>query len=315
MSHLKRFIDRWHNRRVLVVGDVMLDEYISVRDTGQKCPEDDGAAVLGVKNRFTYAGGAANAAVNLATLGANVTMLGAIGDDQAGLELDSKLANHYIGARLVVTPDQPTTTKRRIISNGKMIARIDENQRALTIEEDRQLASELRNAVFLLGPDAILLSDYSKGVLDSKSEVVETLADVAEIVPTIVLDPRRSMLDGRVSLDAVTPNRRESIMLGGPGSKRWFDTIPDLRVVVETRGAWGAVIREPGRPDYLSRTVQVERADVCGAGDTFAAALTLARTAGADWLEAVEIANVAAGEAVRHLGTYAPSADEVRARL
>lgn len=316
MIHLTEYIERWQDRRILVVGDVMLDSYTIVAPDGA-CPEDTDAPIWRILRQQFYAGGAANAAVNLASLGALPVVCGAIGNDLEGSELDEILEDHKVDARLVFTRGQSTTMKSRIFSAGKMIARVDRDQTLLNPDEDLALAAEIRNAIYLLNPDAILLSDYSKGVLDPKGEVVAVLADMNAQVDHIILDPRRSILDGHVAIDAITPNHREAMMIGGAtGSrKRFFDLIPGLKAVVETRGSWGAVLHERGQPDFLVRTAAVDNPQVSGAGDSFAAALTLARVADASWHDAARIANAVARIAVSHTGTIAPSAHALRVAL
>lgn len=311
MSQLTDYIDRWKDARVLVVGDVMLDRYLRVTHAGQ-CPESDDAPIYRPQRSDRAPGGAANAAVNVRRLGGRVVLIGAVGPDYASRELRDLLHEADVDSRLVISPGQPTTTKTRLVgSGGRMLTRIDEDQAGLTLSEDRALATEIRNAVFLTRPDAVLLSDYSKGVLIPGSEVCAMLRELNPLIEHAILDPRRSLLGGEIAVDAVTPNRREAAALGGPKRERFFERLPGLQAIVETLGEKGAILRRKTLPDRLIRTRAAQSPQVCGAGDTFTAALVLARVAGADWVDATVIANAAAGVAVRHAGTYAPNAVEV----
>lgn len=313
-SHLSSLIDQWKDRRVLVVGDVMLDSYVVLKQAGA-CPEAD-APIWKQINRVTFPGGAANAAVNLAALGASPILIGAVGADGEAGELDAMLGRLKIDSRLIVSRSQPTTTKSRLYGGGHMIARIDNDQEGLTEEEERALASEIRNVIHLFRPDGLLLSDYSKGVLRAEGETVAILGDLIDMVPHSLLDPRRSVLGGRVAIDAVTPNEREAVAIGGKNRQRFFAAIPDLKAVVETRGAKGAVIRKvDGNVAICPVRGRIADPNVCGAGDTFAAALLLARMAGADYLDATRVANFAASIVVREAGTAFVRAPELRREL
>lgn len=310
MDDLIHYVRRWADVRLLVVGDVMLDVYTQLRASGRRCPEAD-APIFRVLAGSAAPGGAANVAVNARRLGARPILIGAIGSDAAGSGLRRMLEKADVDSRLVVA-SQPTTTKTRLVDRDGLVARLDHDQHSLTDSEDRILAAEITNTIHLLRPSAALLSDYSKGVLDPNGEAVSVLRRFNTTFDVLVLDPRSSLLGGRVPLDAITPNQREAAALGGTNRQRFFDTIPELQVVVETRGARGAIVRgRPGfsHPDEIIPTVAATRPHVCGAGDTFAAALTLARAADATWADAARIANAAAGIAVRHAGTHAPSAD------
>ena len=318
MRKLTDYVRSWIGCRVLVVGDVMLDEYIYASANGVN-PEDPDASLWRVDRIERYLGGAANAAMNLRTLGAKPIIIGAVGRDVYGQVIDSLLVANGIDSRLVVVGDQPTTSKIRLHIGGQLIGRLDEDQSHFPkslrrAEEDRQLATEIRNAILLFTPSGILLSDYSKGVLSP--EVTSVLAEMGDFVDHFILDPKRSTFGGLLPIDAVTPNRYEAASLGGPDRRRFFSVIPGLQAVIETRGKRGADLRQKDYPAFpVPIRNPVENPHVCGAGDTFAAALTLARIAGAGWLDSTYLANAAAKTAVRHPGTTAPSYQSLIAEL
>jgi len=302
----------WQGCHVLVVGDVMLDRTTRVKPVGQSAEQGD-AMVYRTLSTIEVPGGAGNAAMNLAAMGAKPTLVAATGlNDEGGRKLNYLLAKGGVIPKLVGDATACTTIKHRVEGERGMLFRLDQDMAEVHGLNGIQLADAIRSQLHGTNYHGLLLSDYTKGVF-STPQVREVLSQ--HHVPHSVLDPRRGLLARSVPVDAVTPNIKETMSIGGFHRLRFF-LIPDLEVVVETRGLEGARIYHHNTLTATDvGTVPVAGASVCGAGDTFAAALLLGRMAGGDWLHSTLVANAAARAAVLNPGTYAVTAQDIRSQL
>ncbi|WP_051137980.1 D-glycero-beta-D-manno-heptose-7-phosphate kinase [Burkholderia cepacia] len=301
--------------RILVVGDIMLDRYV-IGGVSRISPEAP-VPVLAVGREENRPGGAANVAANVSAMGGDATLLAVVGHDSASIELQKCLQEYGVRTLFVSDPEGGTTQKTRLMAGVQQIARVDRDVRptartqALLLEEFRRVASE---------HDLIVLSDYAKGTLDHLPEFLAVAA--ALNVPTLV-DPKRTDPAFYRGATLLKPNNSEFIGLFGNYTsddellERAQQVLAELnlRHLVVTRGSKGMVyVSKDGQPGSIPTHAR-DVFDVSGAGDTVLSALALALARGTSVSEAVHIANVAAGIAVSHSGTYVVSADEVRDQL
>jgi len=323
-DRLPDLIDGFSGRRILVIGDPILDGYLE-GVCGRVCPEAP-APVVDLTGGTSAPGGAANAAANARALGADVQFLAATGDDPDADELAAVLAARGVPTdHLLRHTGRRTLAKRRVMAAGQMICRLDQGDKSpVPPATEVRLIERLHD--LWPGTDAVLLSDYGYGVLTPA--VIAALADRQRHHPRVVVaDSKRLPVFRPVGPTAVKPNAREAAELLGdefpPGPARAAAAVAagprllDLtgaRVVALTLDADGAVAVERGRPAYRTYAEPRPGARASGAGDTYAAALALAYAAGADTPAAAELAAAAAAVVVGRDGTACCTARELRAR-
>jgi rfaE bifunctional protein kinase chain/domain len=304
--------------RIVVLGDVMLDEFIW-GDVTRISPEAP-VPVVNIQRESTRLGGAANVLANIAALGANANLIGVVGNDSAAEKLHAALREQ--GAErceesLIVDDERPTTIKTRIIAHHQMVVRADREHRAHVNESvETRLIDAVKAAI--ANADALVVSDYDKGVVTPRV-LRETLALAYERVPVLV-DPKIRNFDSYRPATLVTPNHHEALRLSGSEE----DTDEGLKIaarkirarlgcdaVLITRGDRGMMLVEGDNDPVCVETAAREVYDVTGAGDTVIATLATAMAAGASMKEAAVLANHAAGIVVGKLGTATASAAEV----
>lgn len=300
--------------RVAVVGDVMLDRYLQ-GDVERVSPEAP-VPVVAVAQEWSSPGGAANVAANVAAIGAVPHLIGAIGDDDAGLALQAALAGLGIGTEsLISVPGRTTTSKVRLIARGQQVVRID---REVTNPLPERAHEALHAAAMaaIAKCDVLLLEDYNKGVFDE--DLAKELVAAARLrdIP-IVVDPKERQFFAFTGVTVFKPNRRE---LDRALGAHFSGDDADLGEVRErlgadhlllTLGAQGmALVSSDG---VVRRTASIAREvfDVSGAGDTVTAWVGVALAAKASIHEATWLANLAAGVEVAKLGTATVSPDEL----
>jgi rfaE bifunctional protein kinase chain/domain len=316
------FLPRLHGRRIVVVGDVFLDEYVIGRAT--RLSREAPIPVLEFERRFYLPGGAANPSSNVVTLGGVARQVGVVGDDEAGQQLMQKLREAGIDATGVVTdPSRPTTTKTRIVAQGSLrfpqqLARIDHLDRR-PVGEDVEGAIIAHLETLVPQADAVLVSDYRTGVV-SKA-VVASVLDVARRHDRLATVDSQGNLHKFHTFNLVKCNHAEAQAV----TRRTLFTEDDFlqagetflkelgaQAVVITRGAEGmSLIGTTQEYTHLPAANRSEVFDVTGAGDTVIAALTLALAAGVDLLAAAQLANYAAGLVVRKLGNATATLEEL----
>lgn len=313
MTKTSTIIGAMRERSLLIVGDVMLDQYIS-GDADRISPE---APVPIIRRRDVShsIGGAANAARNAAALGGEIALVGVVGEDDAGDKVRKLLAQERIEDGLIAVSDRPTTTKTRLLAAGQQIARIDaEDTRPLNEESADQIIAGIERLA--RGRDGILVSDYMKGVISRR--VVDTLVRRAwaDALP-LVVDPIGHDSRRYEGATVLTPNVAEArTMAGNPtGSiEDVADTIlnelPGTSVLV-TRGAEGASLFAPPHPPLHIPVPPRQVFDVTGAGDTVAATLALALAAGIKLDTAAQVATAAGSVVVGKVGTTVVHTEEL----
>jgi D-beta-D-heptose 7-phosphate kinase/D-beta-D-heptose 1-phosphate adenosyltransferase len=315
-------IPRFRGAPVLVVGDLMLDEF--VWGTVTRISPEAPVPVVEVRRRSFVAGGAANAAANVAALGGRATLAGIVGADAAGDTARELVARAGIDAAAVVAdPSRPTTTKTRIHAHSQQVVRIDH-------EENRAIAADVEDAL-LERVDAVLpsvrgciLSDYAKGVVTPRfAQGLITRCRSAEI--PVVVDPKGTEYGKYAGAALVKPNLleagkvlnrelRDRSAVERAGADL-FNQLPGTTAVLITQGADGMTLFERGRPAVHVPALAREVFDVTGAGDTVAATITVALAAGGDLVSACRLAAVAAAVAVGKAGTATVTPAELATAL
>jgi D-beta-D-heptose 7-phosphate kinase/D-beta-D-heptose 1-phosphate adenosyltransferase len=319
MKALPSLLKKIAGLRILVVGDVMLDRYIW-GDATRISPEAP-VPVIDVARETWTAGGAANVALNLAALGARCTVAGYVGDDESGAKLTQSLANKKIA--VIKTPGSAQTiVKTRVMVQRQQLCRIDRESPPPDYRFGADAAESLL-ADEIAACDAIILSDYAKGILHD--DLVARVAKLGRAAGKfIALDPKPKRKLAFHGLDLITPNKRESLELAGltasphlpfPAAEvcaRLHDLYATKHLVI-TLGEDGMLLSSGGKILSTIPTAAREVFDVSGAGDTSLAALVLALAAGAKLADAAHFANAAAGVVVGKLGTATVTPTELRA--
>lgn len=293
---------------VLVVGDVMLDTYFS--GSVDRISPEAPIPVVHFREKMSFPGGAANAARNIAALGARATLLGFTGDDDAGRELNGLVKRDKVRSLLLADAQRSTTQKQRIVAGSShQIVRLDiEEQSSPSPAQVRSLLRRIERE--LPKHDILLLSDYAKGVF-SPAMLRSCVALARRKKKPVVLDPKpldSSYLAAARGVTLMTPNRREASLLIGRA-----DAAPEeagkllaraLKTdVLLTLGADGMfLVRSRGGSEHFPSQVR-EVSDVSGAGDTVVAVLAVALGLKGKLLDAVDLSNRAAGIVVGKAGT------------
>lgn len=324
LQRAKVLIARFRRKKILVVGDLMLDRYIY--GTAHRLSPEAPVPVVLVRDEKNMPGGAANVARNVKALGGGTAIFGAIGSDQSGRELINVMRKNKIETGYVIRSRRiRTTVKMRIIAERQQVVRVDWDN---TLRLDGLLLELLcrKAAAAAAGASGIILADYAKGIICQRIASAILGAARKHSVP-VALDPKENrdlLLDG---ISIITPNRKEAFALAGmietePAQTPLKDRAllqtsgillekwkPNLLVI--TLGAQGMLVAPKGRAPFHVATAAREVFDVSGAGDTTIAAMLLALTAGANYCEAAELANCAAGVVVGKIGTATCSGKEL----
>jgi D-beta-D-heptose 7-phosphate kinase/D-beta-D-heptose 1-phosphate adenosyltransferase len=317
---LHRFLENAPTIRILVAGDVMLDAYIS--GSASRISPEAPVPVVGVSQRRYLPGGAANVAANVLALGARVSLAGVTGVDESAIRLRREMER--TGANLhalIEDAARPTTTKTRITAHGQQIVRFDEEDRS-PLSESIEALLRARCSEVLPGVDACVVSDYAKGVV-SGSFCRWLIGEAVKLGKPVVVDPKSSDLSRYRGATVITPNLRETAeAAGGEPIGTSDDLTPAVGVLMAkiapsallvTRGEDGMSLFEQHRTARHLPALRNEVADVTGAGDTVVGVLAIALGLGFSLLDAASIANIAAGVAVGHHGTWAVERAELLA--
>ncbi len=305
---------------ILVVGDLMLDRYL-IGDVERISPEAP-VPVLRQVRQYARPGGAANVALNLAGLGAKATLCGLVGYDGDGRELIHQLQESGVHTGCVLPCGLPTITKTRVVSRTQQLLRVDVESRSPgSIPEHATLQAKALEA--LASVDAVILSDYAKGVLTE--ELCRVLIEAARqrSIPVLV-DPKSRDFHRYAGATTICPNLQElSAAAGVPASdmdrlmraaQQMVQSL-DLGFLTVTMSERGIVVLQRDGAEVRSDAKAREVFDVSGAGDTVIATLAASIAAGMDLASAIELANIAAGIVVGKLGTVPVTAAEIVGRL
>jgi D-beta-D-heptose 7-phosphate kinase/D-beta-D-heptose 1-phosphate adenosyltransferase len=310
---------KWAAKRMLVVGDVMLDKYIW-GDVGRISPEAPVPVVLAT-HQSQQPGGAANVAMNLSRLGAQAEVIGFTGGDEDERLLAEGLRANGILPEFVVSQGFPTITKQRILGGRQQMLRLDSERLGARSEDDYERLVESVLA-HLPGCDALVLSDYAKGVLTP--EVCQTIIQAArgQRIPVLV-DPKSADFTRYRGATTICPNLAElatAVHLEGRELKPLLDAAEGLvqelgiEFLIATLGEKGIALVRPGKR-FMTPAVARQVFDVSGAGDTVIAVLALCLASGLRAETAVGVANIAAGIVVGKAGTVPVEKHELLAAL
>lgn len=319
-ANLLQGIERFGGVRLLVVGDIMLDRFIwgRVRRISPEAP----VPVVEVESETQMLGGAANVVHNLVALGAEVSLCGLVGDDEAGRQVRDLLDGLEVGQDgLVLAEDRCTTVKTRVVAHGQQVVRVD--------REGRWPADSLHARAMWAyiegrmedGINAVIVSDYAKGVVTA--ELMDPLMAACQANGLMVaVDPKVSNMGLFKGATVVTPNNLEAAAAAGiePEGEDYHlragQTLLQklgARIILVTQGKKGMTLFEAQGHTHIPTTAK-RVFDVTGAGDTVISTLATALAAGLEPLEAAYLANLAAGEVVGEVGTSALTAGRL-ARL
>ncbi len=303
--------NQFSKTRLLVVGDVMLDRYW-FGDTGRISPEAP-VPVVQVEKIDERLGGAANVARNASALGAQTTILGVVGEDEAGKRVEQLLLESGVQSQLQTDGNVPTTVKLRVIARQQQLIRLDFEEAPSQISLDAKLK---RFKSLLPNIDIVILSDYGKGALEQVSAMIE-LANASKKL--VLVDPKGDAYDKYKGATVLTPNRSELRQVVGQWSSEDDLTLRaqslrknlGLGALLLTRSEEGMTLFTDKGTEHV-RAQAREVFDVSGAGDTVIAALAVSMGAGWSLERAMALANRAGGIVVGKLGTATVSAEELQ---
>ncbi|MBI2303627.1 MAG: D-glycero-beta-D-manno-heptose-7-phosphate kinase [Chloroflexi bacterium] len=310
---LGKIIHDFRGNRVVVIGDVMLDEYI-VGTVARVSPE----APIPVVNveKVTYTpGGAANVAANVAALGGEVVLCGVVGDDDVAVRLRQEMEKRGVETRFAVDASRTTTLKSRVVAHSQQVVRLDRETRSGISQE---VATHLLELVekSLNGVRAVAISDYGKGL--TEPWLMARLIPLAGKGRPLLVDPKGKDYQKYRGSTIITPNEAEAFeatggRLDAPLSQVMKTILRRVscQAVLVTQGAKGMSLMEAGGSTTHFPALAREVYDVTGAGDTVVGTLALALTTGASLVEGVRLANHAAGIVVGRVGTVAVTVGEL----
>jgi D-glycero-beta-D-manno-heptose-7-phosphate kinase len=312
---VQQIISRFPSLRILVLGDFMLDHFVMGR-VDRISPEAP-VPIVDVDTEAFHLGGAGNVVMNGKTLGAQMIPLGVIGNDWAADRIHELFLQERLSADGLLTSERPTTVKTRILAHQQQVVRVDREQRT-------PISGELQNRVanhfleMIDSADGVIISDYAKGTLTPEL-LAKILPEARKREKLVCLDPKTRHFSSYTPVTVITPNQSEaSSLLGYPivseedlmeAANRILKLI-DCKALLITRGDKGMALFSSG--EYkLVPTKAREVYDVTGAGDTVITTVCLALAAGAEMIQAVELANAAAGIVVGKIGTAAVNPSEL----
>jgi len=321
-SALKSYVAGLANRRVLVIGDVILDEYITGRV--MRMSREAPVPVLELESKRYIAGGAANPAANIVSLGGRAIQVGVVGEDAPGEQLKQILSDQGIDASGIISrADRPTTVKTRILAQmglrfPQQVTRIDTLTRRPIDEETETLVVDFASGQ-LADVNAVLLSHYHGGLL--RPSLVGRIRDLCAAFGVLLAADVQGNFDTFSQLDVIKCNADDARRYlnrdlssdedFSEAALRLHDRLGIRRGTIITRGAAGATLAAKGDTAHCPAPTVSDVFDTVGAGDTAIATLTLALAAGVDEREAVMLANYASGIVVRHFGNYRPTPAEL----
>jgi D-beta-D-heptose 7-phosphate kinase/D-beta-D-heptose 1-phosphate adenosyltransferase len=317
-TNLKRAIKKFRNKKILVVGDLMLDQYIwgKVSRISPEAP----IPVVDVNREDSKPGGAANVILNLVALGAKVFAAGVVGaDDNAGRLMACLKKDGVNTSAVLVDKKRPTTVKTRVIAHNQQVVRIDKEHKT-DISPAMAKAITAKIAKELKAIDAVIFSDYDKGLLTK--ELVEGIMAVAA-GRIVTVDPKPSNVDIFRDVTLISPNKKEASEAAGMAIISEADVLEASKILKDITNSEAILITrgEEGMSLYMNDgihtipTVAREVFDVTGAGDTVISVVTLALASGATFEEACMLSNIAAGEVVAEVGVVTLTPKELEAAV
>jgi D-beta-D-heptose 7-phosphate kinase / D-beta-D-heptose 1-phosphate adenosyltransferase len=317
MNAMETTITKFDQCRVLVVGDLMIDEYLWGQ-VDRISPEAPVQVVSVQKENFTL-GGAGNVVNNLAALGAHVLAVGTIGTGQDGNRMLEAFNKAGVNTKGVIRePHRPTTRKTRIIAANQHVLRIDRETKKEISPESRLAISQYIEAA-ISQVDVVLISDYGKGLI-TRQLLIGIVAAANRHKKVTIADPKGFDFSKYSGVSMITPNRKEAGLAAGIEINNRADLISagnklrksvGLQRLLVTCGKEGMVLFQEGKDPFSIRSQARQVFDVSGAGDTVISLLGLAVASGASFEQAATLANTAAGLVVGKVGTATISRNEL----
>lgn len=321
ISAIQTVLSSLSKRRVLVIGDVMLDHYLSGRI--ERISPEAPVPVVEVLHEEYRLGGAANVALNLQSLGAQAILIGIIGDDRDGQQFQELLQQSGIQTKGIhIVASRPTTVKTRIMAKQQQIVRVD-REICTEIKAAEQRAILKRIKVAIPTVDAVIIEDYDKGLLTSS--LIHQILELCKAHDTqVTVDPKFQHFFNYEGVTVFKPNFKELQSNLGITIVTENDFVEAAATLQErincdhlviTRGSKGLTIFSKGKHPIQLPTFAKEVFDVSGAGDTVISVLTLGMAAGLPIREAALLANHAAGVVCGKMGTSSVTSEEILASL
>ncbi len=314
---MNRYIDKFHNCRILVVGDLMIDEYIR-GEVNRISPEAPVPIVL-VKDKNHTLGGSGNVVNNLVALGAKVSVIGVIGTGKSGKQLLALLKNLGVDAEGVVQESKrPTTKKTRVITSHQHVLRIDwETRRKISDDSHHFLVDQIEKIIPKV--DVVLLSDYGKGLITGA--ILKQVIDISKAHNKFTIaDPKGFNFSKYAGVSLLTPNKKEAALAAGieivdqptliEAAVQILNTADVQRLLI-TCGQDGMVLFEGDQKPRIIETDARQVNAVSGAGATVLAFVGIAMAAGLSLINSINLANIAAGIVVGKVGTATVSKEEL----
>ena len=312
---MKKIIDNFKNKKILVLGDLMLDKYIwgNVARISPEAP----VPVVEVHKDSSCFGGAGNVASSLESLGAFPILVGVVGDDGEGQWIKENIPD---SRGIFTDTSRPTTVKTRIIAHHQQVVRVDlEKKSPISAKMEKQIIQFIKEENF----DGILISDYNKGTL-SRSLVSQTLSYTKKKKISVFVDPKFENFFLYSPVTLITPNHYEASKVVNHKCKtesevekageKILSRISAPYLIIK-RGEEGMSVFEKGKKVRHIPTVAQEVYDITGAGDTVIATASLALLSGSTIMDAAVLANAAAGIVVGKIGTATVTAEELLSSL
>jgi len=321
MVNGEKLLTAMKGKKVLVVGDLMIDQYIW-GDVSRVSPEAP-VPVVGVKQETLRLGGAANVVNNVISLGGAVEICGIAGDDQMGRWLVREFDKKGVGARgVMLDSERPTTIKTRIIAHNQQVVRFDKEE---TSPVTREMEDIILGMVTSLLPEcgAMVISDYAKGVI-TPTLLKQVVSEANDAGVPVAVDPKSNHFAMYRGVTVLTPNLLEAAAGAGmvigsisdleEAGQRVISNI-DCPYLIITRGDQGMTLFTRGQKPQHIPAVSREIYDVTGAGDTVVATLALALAAGLSMADSAKLSNVAAGVVVGEVGTVPITSEQMKTRF
>jgi len=315
-SEVKTILSRFDKARILVIGDLILDEFIWGR--ADRISPEAPVPVVWAQSQSYMPGGASNVANNIASLGAKVFLYGVVGDDKNGNILTDKLREKRVNCDgILIDSLRPTTVKTRIIAAHQQMVRVDwENVERLSLDKAKKMIEVVKNRIDDM--DALIIEDYGKGVITPF--LLENIISMAKRRKKIItVDPKIEHFSYYKGVTAMTPNEKEASAGAGIKIENERDVDEAGRRLLKNLKCEGILITlgEKGMKLYKGKnithipTVAQEVFDVSGAGDTVISVFTLALSCGLKMEDASRLANVAAGIVVGKVGVAVVTKNEI----
>lgn len=320
-ERIQAIIEGMGQAKVLILGDVMLDEYLfgQVNRISPEAP----VPVVDIQSENLLLGGAANVAANIRSLGDTPLLLGVVGEDDASIKISQLLKRKSISSDyLIHDPGRRTTIKTRIIAHSQQVVRADrEDNRELDEDIENKVLNRLESVIDEIG--AVVLSDYGKGVITA-TLLDRVISLCRENKVHVAVDPKETHFNSYRHVSVITPNHHEAGFAYGRRINSEADLLEvgngllaklEAESILITRGPDGMSLFQAGAEPTHIPTFARQVYDVTGAGDTVIAAFVSAICAGADYAEAAVVANAGAGITVAEIGTATVTPEQLAKEL